>query len=80
MLRTSLIFVVIALLSLPFADLEITTSHPWTELGQIALGAIQPDLSALWQLKTALLNTVVFAFCGTSIGVVLGAGLAFGFS
>ena len=80
MLRTSLIFVVIALLALPFTDLEITTSHPWTELGQISLGAIQPDLQSLWQLKTALLNTVVFAFCGISIGVVLGMSLAFGFS
>ena len=49
MLRTSLIFVVIALLALPFTDLEITISHPWTELGQITLGAIQPDLPALWQ-------------------------------
>ncbi len=79
MLRTSLFFVAIALIALLLADLEISTLHPWTELSRMAWGAITPDVPALWGLKSALLNTVVFALCGIFLGVVLGIGLAFVF-
>ena len=79
MLKTSLFFVAIALTALLLADLEISTLHPWTELSRMAWGAITPDVPSLWNLKLALLNTVVFAFCGIFLGVVLGIGLAFVF-
>jgi phosphonate transport system permease protein len=46
----------------------------------MAVGAITPDVAALWDYKVALFNTVVFALCGTAISVVLGAALAFVFS
>ncbi len=79
MLRTSLTFVVIALLALSLADLDISTLDPWTELGRMAVGALTPDALALWSFKSALLNTVVFALCGTFLGVLLGIALAFAF-
>jgi len=80
MLRSSLILVVLALLAIPFADLEVTTLSAWSELGQITLGAIQPDLSVLWRFKSDLLNTVFFAFGGTFLAVGGGFFLALGFS
>ncbi|MCZ6680920.1 MAG: ABC transporter permease [Candidatus Poribacteria bacterium] len=79
MLRTSLFLAAIALIALLMADLEISTLHPWTELSRMAWGAVTPDLPTVWDLKSALLNTVVFALCGIFLGVVLGIGLAFGF-
>ena len=79
MLKTSLFFVAIALIALLLADLEISTLHPWTELSRMAWGAITPDVTSLWNLKLALLNTVVFAFCGIFLAVLLGIGLAFVF-
>ena len=79
MLKTSLFFVAIALIALLLADLEISTLHPWTELSRMAWGVITPDVTSLWNLKLALLNTVVFAVCGIFFGVVLGIGLAFAF-
>ena len=79
MLRTSLCFVVIAVVALFLADLELITLSPWTELSRMAVGALTPDFVALWGFKTALLNTVVFALCGTFLGVLIGIGLAFFF-
>ena len=76
MLKTSLFFVAIALVALLLADLEISTLHPWTELSRMALGAVTPDLPAVWTMRAALLNTVVFALCGIFLGVVLGVVLA----
>ena len=64
MLRTSLFLAAIALIALLMADLEISTLHPWTELSRMAWGAVTPDLPTVWDLKSALLNTVVFALCG----------------
>ena len=79
MLRSSLILVVLALLALLFADLEVTTLSAWSELGEIALGAVQPDFSVLWKFKSAFLNTVIFAFAGTSLAAFWGFFLALGF-
>ena len=79
MLRSSLILVVLALLALPFADLEVTTLSAWSELGEIVLGAVQPDFSVLWKFKSAFLNTVIFAFAGTSLAAFWGFFLALGF-
>ena len=79
MLRTSLVFAAIALIAVLLADLEVSTLHPWTELSRLAWGAITPDIPALWGFKSAVLNTVIFAVCGTFLGVVLGIGLAFVF-
>lgn len=79
MLKTSLTFLIIALLCLLVADIEITTLHPWAEIQRMALGALTPDTSALYTFRTALLNTLTFAFCGISLGIMGGSLLAFFF-
>ncbi len=79
MLKTSLYFLAIALVCLTIADIEITTLDPWQEIRRIALGWVTPDLFVLYTFKDALLNTLTFAFCGISLGVVFGGLLAFFF-
>jgi len=80
MLRTSLGFVAVALVCLFFADLEISSVHPWSELGRFASGLITPDFTAVESLGTALLRTVAFAFVGVALGAAAGffLSLAFG--
>jgi len=79
MLRTSLAFVAVALAALCFADLEITTLHPWVELARMAGGMATPDFSSLLAIWRALINTIAFALCGTFLGAVAGIVLAFFF-
>ena len=79
MLKTSLLFVAIALLAFLLADLEISTQDPWLEFGRLAKGAVTPDFLAIWGFWHALLNTVVFALCGICLAVVFGVALAFFF-
>ena len=79
MLKTSLLFVAIALLAFLLADLEISTQDPWLEFGRMAKGAVTPDFLAVWGFWHALLNTVVFALCGICLAVVFGVALAFFF-
>jgi phosphonate transport system permease protein len=79
MLKTSLLFVAIALLAFLLADLEVSTQDPWLEFGRMAKGAVTPDFLAIWGFWHALLNTVVFALCGICLAVVFGVALAFFF-
>lgn len=79
MLRVSLYFLAIALCCLGLADIEVTTLEPWHEIQRIFLGALHPDLFALYDFKSALLNTLTFAFCGLALGVLFGAILSFFF-
>ncbi len=72
LVRTSLIFVAIALACLPLADLEITTLDPWQEMGRLLHGLVTPDFFATERLSEALLNTVAFALLGVSLANVLG--------
>ena len=74
--RTSLAFLASAAVLLWFADLEISTLDPWTELGRMALGAVTPDFFSIDDLGWALLMTVVFAFGGVSLGAGAGFALA----
>ncbi len=74
--RASLGFVGLAILCLVFADIEITTQDPWTEMARLGLGIITPDFAAAGRLGDALIKTVAFAFLGVFFGGVLGFGLA----
>lgn len=76
MVRTSLGFVAVALVCLVFADLEISSVNPWTELGRLAAGIVTPDFTAVDELGIALLRTVAFAFVGVALGVLGGFFLA----
>ena len=77
MLKTSLFFLAIAFVCLFAADIEITTLEPWHELWGMFLGALAPDLTVIYEFKSAILNTITFAFCGIFISVVIGTILAF---
>ncbi len=80
MLKTSIYFLIIAFICLFFADLQVTTLDPWIELHRMALGALTPNFSVIWEFRSAILNTVTFALCGIFIGVVFGTILAFLFN
>ena len=70
--RVSLIFVAVALVGLLFADIAITASNPWRDLGNFFLGMITPDFFTSAGLMTALLRTVAFAFVGVALGSFFG--------
>ena len=74
--RTSLAFFAIALLCLVFADVAVTTVHPWVELGRLVTGIFTPDFLATENLPAALGYTVAFAVLGVAVGNVLGFFLA----
>lgn len=79
MLKSSLVFLAIAVVCLFFADLAISTIDPWHELQLAMKGVITPDFSSFPVYWRALVNTVVFAFCGTFLGAVGGTLLTFVF-
>src|SRR5690554_689079 len=66
--RTSFIFLAIALGGLLVADIAITTANPWQDLGRFFLGVVTPNFFSTEGLMTALLRTVAFAFVGVTIG------------
>lgn len=73
MLRTSLFFFFVAILATIFADIEITTLQPWQEIGRIFYGALTPDfVVVLSTMSYSIVNTIVFALCGTFGGFLLG--------
>lgn len=79
MLKTSLSFLAIAILCLILADIEITTLDPWSEIQRMVIGALTPDISVLYTFRTALLNTITFAFCGIALSILIGSVLSFFF-
>ena len=80
MLKTSLYFVVIGCVGLVFADLEVAALDSWGELARMFGGVMGPEWGVLYTLRSALTNTVIFAFCGLSFAVVFGGLLAFFFA
>ena len=76
MLRVSLWFLGIGLVSFALADVEIVSLDPWQELRRMFAGALTPDLSVPFTYREALLNTITFAFCGIALGVAAGSLLA----
>ncbi|ARS51845.1 PhnE/PtxC family ABC transporter permease [Kushneria konosiri] len=76
LLRLTLIMLAITLTLLPLADLSITTSDPWKELGRMLQGMILPDITATESPLHALILTIAFALWGVVLGMVLGFPLA----
>ena len=72
----SFMFVAVAAVCLPFADLSISTQDPWTEMGRMLWGVVTPDFLALETIGTAILQTVAFALVGVAIAAVSGFVLA----
>lgn len=76
MKKVTITFIVIAILALFFADIEIVTLSPMKELSAMFKGALSPQLSIIPKLTSSLLNTLMFAFCGISLGFVAGSLMA----
>jgi phosphonate transport system permease protein len=76
LLRTSLVFVAIAIFGLFIADTEIAGADPWAEFGRMALGAVTPNFTATDRLVEAVLQTLAFALLGVAVSNVFGFGLA----
>src|SRR3990167_893903 len=79
MVRTSALFVLMALLCLPWADLSITTRDPWQELARLGWGLLTPSFHNPLTLLDALANTLAFALQGVALGAVGGFLLALGY-
>jgi phosphonate transport system permease protein len=54
LLRTSLGFLLVAIILGLFGDFEITTVDPWIEIKRMVLGSITPDFQATEDLLTAV--------------------------
>ena len=70
--KTSLVFVAVAVICLVFADISITTLDPWSEMKRMAWGAVTPDFSALTGIGMVILRTIAFALLGVALGAVGG--------
>ncbi|MBT9383817.1 ABC transporter permease [Pseudooceanicola sp. CBS1P-1] len=75
-LKVVLLFAVLALLALPFADLGMADHNPWPVVGRMALGFLQPDFSAVDAIGTAIWLTICFAVAGVALGGAVGLCLA----
>jgi len=66
----------IALVILPFADIEISSFDPFIELSRMLDGLMTPDFLATEYLFQAIIQTINFAILGVFLGLVLGAPFA----
>jgi phosphonate transport system permease protein len=66
----------IALVIIPFADIEIVNFDPLLELRLMAEGLMAPDFFATEYLCQAIIQTVNFAIIGVCLGLIIGAPLA----
>ncbi|MBN1008449.1 PhnE/PtxC family ABC transporter permease [Amphritea pacifica] len=74
--RTGVWFLLVALLCLPFADLDVSSLDPWREIGRMLQGVISPQLMDPVLVTEALLATLAFAFAGVALAVICGFLLA----
>ena len=73
----SLLFIVIALVCLPFADLRVYNVDPWQELQRFGLAILSPEFGDIKVLLNALLQTLSFALVGVLFGVLCAIPLSF---
>ncbi|WP_254918232.1 hypothetical protein [Zobellella denitrificans] len=64
MVHSSLLFLLLALLCLPWADLSVTALDPWHELSRLGAGLLLPAPPEAGTLLSALANTLAFALQG----------------
>ncbi|BBB27617.1 PhnE/PtxC family ABC transporter permease [Amphritea japonica] len=74
--KISLGFMLVALGCLFFADLEISSLDPWTEMRRLAEGFFHPSLTLPGEVIEALLSTLAFAVAGVALAVIGGFFLA----
>lgn len=76
MIRSCLLFLLLALLCLPWSDFSIHTADPWLELGRLGQGLLTPELSSFSTVLEALAKTLAFALQGVALAVLAGFCLA----
>lgn len=76
--RASWLFLGVAAMALPFADLKISVLEPGAELGRLFAGFTRPDFLAID--GRALVNTIAFAVLGVGLGGGGGFFLSFVFA
>jgi phosphonate transport system permease protein len=74
--KVTLLIWLIALLIIPFADIEIVSFDPFLELTRMVNGLMTPDFFATEYLFQAIIQTINFAILGVCLGLVIGAPLA----
>ncbi len=74
--RTTGLFILLALVCLPWADLAIHTLAPGRELARLAQGLFMPQWPDVRTLGEAVASTLAFAFQGVALGAGVGFGLA----
>jgi phosphonate transport system permease protein len=62
----SLVFLIVALLCIPFADLVVYQVEPWDELVRMGQGITQPSFPDLSILANSIIITVAFALTAVS--------------
>lgn len=70
------LFLVAALLAIPFADFAIADHDPWEALLRMTRGFLLPDFGAVDEIGKALLLTIMFAVAGVAAGASVGLILA----
>lgn len=68
----SLIFSIVAIICIFFADLSVLTLTPWRELSLMGQGIIHPSIWSWPGLLSAAGDTLAFAFQGVFFGALLG--------
>lgn len=76
MKKVTLIFVSITFVMLFFSDIEISSLYPLLELSRIIKGMLLPNFSVVFEFYNSIINTLVFAFCGVSLGVLFSIPLS----
>ncbi len=78
-LPLSLVFVLLALVSLPGGDFGVATLDPWGELRALGAGLLSPRLYGWEATGSAFLHTVAFGVVGVLVAAVGGLLLPLGF-
>lgn len=74
--NVSWFFVLTAVISLFFADIEVISLEPWQELKKLFMGLLSPDWSHPAEIAEAFLQTLAFAILGVTGGGIVGFLLA----
>ncbi len=74
--RIVLIFVGLALLALPLADLSLAGHDPQAALARMLGGFLRPDFAAVEQIGRAIWLTLAFAMAGVGLGAAAGLAMA----
>lgn len=77
MKKITIFFISTTILFLFFADIEINTLFPLLEVGRILKGFVKPNVNIVFEFYESIINTLIFAFCGMSISVLISIPLSF---